>query len=354
VDPARIEELLARSIPSARAGTLVLSRFVGNAYFSVSKSNKPCVVFILDDDPQPNRRVLRAIEVTIHSSASVSIRGKTRRAAIAVVELADLDRLKLYCLLLSDLADGLTDSAVSFVTAQQVLDKIDSWREAFQGGKDLTPNEEVGLWGELEVLERIGLSDAALRSWHGPEASKFDFAANGINLEVKTSFRPHVHEFSQEQLVPPGISELYVASLRIRDDYATGESLSEKADRIASRFRAPGPFRRKLAAAGLDPSVRLSRQFALVELRLVEGARVPTVREIDPGVTSIKFTSDLAGVSSIRQTRIRHVFRVLGTPPKTPTHKTYATRTRTHAESRYSTRHDKPILPGSRPASRKK
>ena len=312
MDPRRVERLVAGAHSSPRAGIFVLSRFIGNSYLSLSGAGRPCVVFVLRDAPRADHRVMKAIETTVHPTALISTRGRVKRAAIAVVELADPARLKLFCLLLSDFAEALSRQADSFHTASQVADKIDFWREAFQGVRPLTPNEEIGLWGELELLERIGLTDFAIESWHGPEASKFDYAGNRVSLEVKTSVRPHIHEFGLEQLIAPGTSALYVASICVREDFATGTSVSEKADLIAGRLKAPGAFRRKLGMLGLDPGAVQVRRFSVDSLLVVEGAEVPTVRDADPEVSQVRFTSDISGVKPLPARSVARVLRALG------------------------------------------
>ncbi len=49
---------------------------------------------------------------------------------------------------------------------------------------------EVGLFGEVLVIEASSKKEELIKSWHSTPNSTYDFSNNGMRLEVKTSTRP--------------------------------------------------------------------------------------------------------------------------------------------------------------------
>ncbi|AMY54741.1 hypothetical protein A3L23_03416 [Rhodococcoides fascians D188] len=157
--------------------------------------------------------------------------------------------------LLTSIADEMQLHGSSLAAA--TLSAIAKHRELFSNLSGMGTERELGLFGELLILERlvnlVGI-DTALKSWQGPSAGQHDFVLEQVNLEVKTTSsekRSHMlHGYYQ--LVPVGGSELCLLSIQLTRNGASGAlGLPELVDRVRSRV---GQYRHlldgKLAKVG--------------------------------------------------------------------------------------------------------
>ncbi|MGI8729272.1 MAG: PD-(D/E)XK motif protein [Solirubrobacteraceae bacterium] len=112
----------------------------------------------------------------------------------------------------------------------------------------LAPERQLGLLGELWVLERLVRSRgaAAMKSWLGPDAEAHDFRFDDIELEVKTTRRQqrrHTINGLDQLDRSPG-AELFIVSLQFAS--------AGPADAGASLAEAIGDLRRLLASLDQD------------------------------------------------------------------------------------------------------
>lgn len=108
--------------------------------------------------------------------------------------------------------DGLDSNAA-------VNECVTRWRDLLQQVGRLSPEQELGLLGELWLLchriKRRGPADA-LESWMGPTGAAHDFRFEGVEVEVKATRSEHrAHIISSEtQLVASAGCSLYLLSLQ--------------------------------------------------------------------------------------------------------------------------------------------
>lgn len=104
--------------------------------------------------------------------------------------------------------------------AAAVAAGVHQYREILVARKSLTPEEEIGLVGELMFLNylmRAVGAGPAITAWQGPGSGEHDFAFEDFDLEVKTTVserRRHVIS-GLSQLIPrPGV-ELALLSIQL-------------------------------------------------------------------------------------------------------------------------------------------
>jgi hypothetical protein len=156
---------------------------------------------------------------------------------------------------------------------------IERWQELTSKKRLLSPEEQLGLWGELLFLEALieKMKGAAITAWTGrnrdlPE--RHDFRLPGLDIEIKTtrmSRRSHViHGLGQ---LSSGLGhDLYVLSIRLEGAGAGhGRSLGEMVKRIEWRLGGDRPakrsFEEKLRAANFDSAdvASYSERFKLAD-----------------------------------------------------------------------------------------
>ena len=197
--------------------------------------------------------------------------------------------------------------------SQELLGRIRAWQDFMQRGDTglLSPNEEIGLLGEVVVLRTFveaGMPPAAaVGAWEGPLGGLHDFRVGAGAVEVKTSVGPGpfvAHIGSLDQL-DEGRRPLFVGAvaLGVGDD---GLRLPEWVDAVRAKFSDPSvcdALDLRLLHAGYVAGVseRYTRRFALRVVRMlhVDGTfprltrgRVPT------GVIGAQYDVDLASAAN--------------------------------------------------------
>ena len=124
-------------------------------------------------------------------------------------------------------------------TNSEILRRISPFLGLLAGEEALSPEEQTGLMGELQVLHEllahastISQRAAALESWRGPTGAKRDFFTAGWALEVKSAPDPSRHEVSLEQLLADPGERLFIASVQVTRDYSAPLRLDAKVARI--------------------------------------------------------------------------------------------------------------------------
>jgi hypothetical protein len=142
--------------------------------------------------------------------------------------------------LFAALADRLQLEDEAFSIA--VLTVLDGFEALFARTEQLSREREIGLYGELLVLERllerVG-AETAVPAWLGPEASEHDFALPIGDLEVKsTSSESRTHWISGlDQLRPSPGRGLFLLSLQLTSAGAgPGRSLEELIMQVRARI----------------------------------------------------------------------------------------------------------------------
>lgn len=124
------------------------------------------------------------------------------------------------------------------------LARVHAWQEFMRrGGRRLLgPEGEVGLYGELEVLDslmRHGVpAPLAVEAWQGPLGGLHDFLFGAGAIEVKSTASPASFQArigSLEQLDDSLVSPLYVAGVQLATD-SQGLTLPAKIDALRGRL----------------------------------------------------------------------------------------------------------------------
>ena len=132
--------------------------------------------------------------------------------------------------LLEDLADRIQLAGTPAGTA--FLSTIANWKDLLRPIERLSDEQQLGLWGELWLLQRLSKAlgaPAAIAAWTGPLQEPHDFRLADQEIEVKaTRSRRRSHVISSiEQLEPSPDHQLYLLSLHLEPGGAGGTTLPE-------------------------------------------------------------------------------------------------------------------------------
>jgi hypothetical protein len=112
-----------------------------------------------------------------------------------------------------------------------VSESMDQWRRLLQAAAMLSPEKQLGLYGELLLLRRLfgALGSAAIDAWTGPTKAAHDFRLGDFEVEVKTTRSENrVHEINGvNQLQPSEGCELHLLSIQMAAGGTSGQSLAQ-------------------------------------------------------------------------------------------------------------------------------
>lgn len=165
----------------------------------------------------------------------------------------------------------------------------------------LSREQLLGLFGELWflsvwLLPSVGVARAVQR-WRGPFGARHDFEWPGKSIEVKatSSTRGRIHIINgMEQLLPPENGELFLFSLRLREEAGAATTLpgliGQCRDLIESDPDALSAFEIGLTLAGYSPAH--DDDYNETFLRVAEEA-VFVVKDNFPRITKDTFINEI-------------------------------------------------------------
>jgi hypothetical protein len=172
------------------------------------------------------------------------------------------------------------------------------------------PKSVLGLWGELFAMWQAVDPAAAAAAWHTTPHDRYDFAAGGLRVEVKTTTGVRAHTFSLEQLMPPAGVRVLVASI-ITTPSPSGPSVDELLQTVAAqvsddtRSRLVETAMRSLGSGWQQGcAARFDADLASAALRWFDGQVVPRVADPPLEVREVRFKSDLQTCDSLDESAL--------------------------------------------------
>jgi hypothetical protein len=192
----------------------------------------------------------------------------------------------LFAAMSCDVIGALDDAVVTGSSEQQLailcIRRIAAWQEFMRKGADgLSPEEEVGLAGELTFLQFLidsgVVANDALESWVGPVDGIQDFEIGTGAVEVKTTLSTNGFSAkvgSLEQLDDSVRQPLFLAAMRFTQNLS-GANLPEIVTSLRERFEGDpvsiNLFSERLLAAGYTAThaTRYVRKLAISQMKLL-------------------------------------------------------------------------------------
>lgn len=246
-----------------------------------------------------------------HLSTSVA---RTEKQAWAELLIDDPDVFRRALPVVWRIADRIQLEQVSFT--ESVLFTLADFRELLEGASSLSSDLEVGLFGELNVVDCLVSSlggTRAVEAWRGPNREEHDFDLSSGDLEVKcTLSEKRVHWIgSLTQLEPTPGRTLWLLSMQLTTGLGEGMTIADLVAKLRSRLVGADldAFEKKLYSAGWRDKYRATvrRRFKLrstplllpvdEEFPALTQARVATTGMQLARLREIAYSIDVAGLS---------------------------------------------------------
>ncbi len=191
----------------------------------------------------------------------------------------------------------------------QVSRFLDTLVELFRALSEPPRKSVQGLWAELYLMERARDCRGMMKAWHTKPDERYDFSAGSQRIEVKCAVgRPRMHHFSLEQLSPPAMTVVLIASV-CTERSGGGTSLGDLLNAVRTRLsEEPGSLLRLESVVGatlgrgllgaMDEAYDL--QMAEQSIRFFEVTSIPKPGGTIPReVSDIHFVADLTHVEPV-------------------------------------------------------
>ncbi len=137
-----------------------------------------------------------------------------------------------------------------------VRETLEQWRSVLAARTRMSIEAEVGLVGELLLLDALGIEfgDDALTAWRGAIGEEHDFGLVDVDVEVKTTMGERRRHWigSLTQLRRSQERPLVLVSFQITRGGQVGVTLTQLVGRVRSAFVHLDQLNAKLAEAGWD------------------------------------------------------------------------------------------------------
>jgi hypothetical protein len=187
-----------------------------------------------------------------HLSASVV---RTGNQAWAELLIDDPDIFRHALPVVWRIADRIQLERIGF--AEAVIATLTDFQGLLEGASVLSPDREVGLFGELTVVDGLVSTldgTRAVTAWRGPDGDEHDFDLGSGDLEVKSTLaEQRVHWIgSLGQLEPSPGRPLWLLSIQLTTGLADALSLADLVAKLRSRLAGGDleAFDKKLHGAG--------------------------------------------------------------------------------------------------------
>ena len=231
--------------------------------WAVDMDNRCLLVLQHGAESGPHNRLPKLRGLDFRATRSVD--GETGSLLLALEEREQREIFHRLCL---DIVETVRGVATETEAVQTFIMRTWRWHRLLTGGRDgrLSPDEQKGLLGEMEVLKFILRHLSALdaiESWMGPLGAPKDFEIGRLAIEAKarrSGAVPHVRVSSEHQLDERGLDELFLAVIEIaKGDPSDGgaRTLTEALSAVRnlldpSDTGALDAFEHRLAAVGFD------------------------------------------------------------------------------------------------------
>jgi hypothetical protein len=173
--------------------------------------------------------------------------------------------------------------------------------QAAQGFKDyfsnlpklgMTSEVEVGIFGELTIIEASKRKEELIRGWHSTPDATYDFSFGGKRLEVKTSTRPTrlVWLRSTQTIQTPDTNLSYLSVYAPIDD--AGINLKELVAKVRESVSASSQVLLEEKLAFYDLSLcrkRFDLDAALKNLRFISSSDIPVPDNSDRRIIEMRW-----------------------------------------------------------------
>jgi hypothetical protein len=269
--------------------------------------------------PLPNgdrglSRVTAALSLAFVETVAFEFGGVSWSQPAAILECCEPALMSTFEVLLDDLARRLL-AITETIRWRDLVEPLDDWASLLHRRRQLSEAEQLGLWGELMILDGAHAVDRLIAAWRGPEQAAVDFFIEGIGIEVKTSKSDLVHQIAHTQIERAAAAgDHFLCSLWGTQD-PLGRSVPDLVASVRAKCSDPSMFAMRLMQVGFfaeDAPVYVERFRMMREPIWFDFQSVPRVRLVDGGVKDLRYSVVLDPSMALAASRSAQLMTRLG------------------------------------------
>jgi hypothetical protein len=271
---------------------LTVQPLAGNAKLAVRSDGSLALFFELPaDSGDSTQQISKCIDIVASQDFRVWHHGDNSPSAMpgVAVMLREPTLNWYFAAIASHVASVLGADVHAFDTYEALDRHLTKWLELF-AVESLSIERAVGLWGELAIVLQFSNLDRGVAAWAGPLGEPFDFVANGLTLELKTTIVGSTVWFSLKQLF--GKEDGFALHLRTLRDKSNGRNLDDLVSLVRGAVEDDTDFLYKLGNAGYRPGDHSELKLTLEETRAVPLRDVPRPTVSDVRIGNVRFEVD--------------------------------------------------------------
>lgn len=291
----RIETILTAFAQMQRPlepDALTIQALASNAKLAVRFDGALALVFELPiESGDSTRQISKCIDVVASKDFRVWHQGESAPTALSGVAVMLRDPgLNLYfAAIASHVAAVLRGDEHGFGTYAKLDRHLSKWLELFAADR-LSIERAIGLWGELAAVLQFSDTERGVAAWAGPLGEPFDFVANDLKLELKTTIIRSLVWFSLKQLLDK--DDGYALHIRALRDGLNGRNLDDLVSTIRGVVRDDTDFLYKLGCVGYRSGDYSELKLTMEEMRAVSLRDVPRPEVSDDRIRTVRFELD--------------------------------------------------------------
>jgi hypothetical protein len=290
-------EVLDATADRTASADYTVERYQDDILVGVSAVGSVAVIFPYGADSSGPRERIRLASLAADRRRLIRVSHGTETIdhMALTVELSDRGLLRVFCSLVEVLIEARGTDGLDSVWAL-----VQGMARVFQASTQPSIRSVTGLLGEILFIAASANRGSAVDAWADGPGSRFDFTYEGLWLDVKsTQGRSRRHSVSLEQLRSVGGVSPALVSFCL--EIGSGMSVRGLLDQICQdpqlTAQSRMKFEEKVALAVGDSrqsfeAVRFDFEISLRSGRVYAASSLPTVGDLDVGVSQVHFVSD--------------------------------------------------------------
>lgn len=221
-----------------RALSVFAARNISNSLEALLVQTKPALLATLEEWPKSE-----GFDVVLRP-----VKGKVGDATLVCLELTSPRYRDVFMSLAEDICKVVSVETDAQSALQKMHRRLYRWQEFLKRHREegLSPEQRVGLFGELEILQEVFLKTLepvhAIQGWRGCKKAHQDFQYQGFALEVKATRAvtpDRIHISNIQQLDEEGVDEMFLSLVWLHQNESSGRSLPAIIAEIRSTLSDP-------------------------------------------------------------------------------------------------------------------
>jgi hypothetical protein len=266
-----------------------------------NSKNQPCLLF---KTQETDKRITsyNGENLTIDYNKNCTLHEKNKKISESFSILSCISEEKNIRDIFFDICESTFVNISKKPTILELKDLVQSIIDLFKK-MSVVKSGQIGLWGELFLIESSKNKSACLQAWHNHPEQKYDFYNDNEALEVKcTTQTDRKHIFRHDQLISK-LSDHYVVSVMLQENSSSGKSVVDLFNNILKSnieknliTKLKENYYKVIGKTNKDylHEFKYDYDYAKKNLLYFKVSELSKIENTNPAISNISYTVDLS------------------------------------------------------------